>query len=111
MKYCFKKNDFLELNSLPDKAAVIGSDRTLSWFNFYSEVKLLAKFLEKHQLNRTSGAIIYGHKSADMITAIYACIHLNIPYIPVDEIYPKERLKAILKTSGYNAIINTQLIP
>lgn len=44
--------------------------------------------------------VIYGHQQAEFAAAIYSCLLHNIPYIPVDCIYPQERLKEICQLAS-----------
>ncbi|MFY9082597.1 AMP-binding protein, partial [Aliarcobacter butzleri] len=39
--------------------------------------------------------IIYGHKEVEFIVSMVACMSLGYPYIPIDTIYPKERVDKI----------------
>lgn len=108
MKFCFKNKQFIELQIDADKLAVIGNDRSLTWAEFNTEVNELIDFLKVKNLSDLKDPIIvYGHKSAKMIISIYALMHLKIPYIPVDEIYPLERIQKIVVASNSQLLINT----
>lgn len=107
MKFCFKNKDFVELNILADKLAVIGSDFELTWEQFQQEVNSLCEEFNANNIKPSHPVIIYGHKSANMMVAIYAMMKLEITYIPVDESYPLERINKILKSSKSQFIINT----
>jgi D-alanine--poly(phosphoribitol) ligase subunit 1 len=50
--------------------------------------------------------IVSGHKEADMIAMFYALIQLEIPYIPLDKIYPKERINKIIESSGSQLMVH-----
>jgi D-alanine--poly(phosphoribitol) ligase subunit 1 len=43
---------------------------------------------------------VYGHQQAEFAVALYSCLLHNIPYIPVDCIYPQERLKEICQLAN-----------
>jgi D-alanine--poly(phosphoribitol) ligase subunit 1 len=108
MKFSFEIRDFVDVDFHTEKIAVVGDDYKLTWSEFNSRVCELSGELLKNnidQLNRP--VIIYGHKSAGMIVCIYACIRANIGYVPVDIIYPAERIKKILHQSGAKLILNT----
>lgn len=108
MRFCFDTKEFIEKAHRSDEMAVIGSDFSLTWSEFNSEVEKLKNFLlaENIHLNQ-SPVILYGHKSANMIVAIYACMSAEIAYIPVDEIYPIDRILKVKEIADVQWILNT----
>ena len=107
MKFCFESRQFIDVNTDCNKFAVIGENIGLNWSEFKSSVEHLSHFLRSEcELIHELPVIIYGHKNAEMVAAMYACIHANIPYIPIDEVYPKNRLERIAEISGAQCIIN-----
>jgi len=65
-------------------------------------------------LNISKGCpiIIYGHKEALFPVAILSCIHSSTTYIPIDKIYPIERIKKIIEITGAQVIIQcSETIP
>jgi D-alanine--poly(phosphoribitol) ligase subunit 1 len=108
MKFSFDLKDFVEKESGADKMAVIGSDYSLSWLEFSQKVDALCDDFKHHDLTELKHpVIVYGHKSAHMLVAMYALIKLRITYIPIDVIYPTERLQKVLQISKSQLIINT----
>jgi D-alanine--poly(phosphoribitol) ligase subunit 1 len=108
MKFCFEKKTFIEQSIQADKLAVVGSDRSISWQEFETEVnELCEQFSSNGISNLKYPVIIYGHKKANMLVAIYALIKLKITYIPIDVIYPKDRIQKIITASGCQLILNT----
>ena len=107
MKFCFDTLQFIDLNKDNDKPAVIGENHSLSWTEFQSKVNDLAHSLTKEiGIEKGLPVIIYGHKNAEMISAIYACMQSGITYIPIDEVYPKDRIERIAAISGAQLLIN-----
>jgi D-alanine--poly(phosphoribitol) ligase subunit 1 len=107
MKFCFQTKQFTEIDTDKFKPALIDATRTLSWFEFYEEVDLLIDFFKKNDLLKTTKPVlIYGHKQAEMLVAMYACISMKLTYIPIDLIYPKERIEKICSISDVEIIIN-----
>ena len=108
MRFCFEKRDFIECSISPEKLAVVGDDFELSWLEFSEKVDLLcAEFTERNMDQLQYPVIIYGHKSAYMMVAMYAMIKLKITYIPIDLIYPRNRIERIIDVSQCQVIINT----
>jgi len=107
MKFSFEKKAFIEFAIDADKKALIGAERDLSWREFEHEVSRLSQFLLKENLSTVDRpVIIYGHKELEMVIAIYTCIANNIPYIPIDEVYPIERVQKIAEVAEVKLIIN-----
>ncbi|MFY9082579.1 AMP-binding protein, partial [Aliarcobacter butzleri] len=50
--------------------------------------------------------IIYGHKEVEFIVSMVACMSLGYPYIPIDTIYPKERVDKIFGIVKSSIIID-----
>ena len=106
MKFDLNKLKFVEENINPQKLAIIASDTNLTWKDLKVQVEEKKKQLINLKLKKNNPVIIYGHKQANFLVYITACISLQIPYIPVDTIYPQERINEIAKLSGAAAIIN-----
>ena len=108
MRFCFDSKEFIEIDHRPDVLAVIGSDFQLTWLEFEKAVGDFSEVLiNQHVSLDDSPVLLYGHKSANMLVAIYACMSLEIPYIPIDEIYPKDRIEKVKEIAKVNWIINT----
>ena len=112
MKFCFEKKEFVDLEINPNKLAVIGDDFELTWAEFKTQVDALCSYLKQKGLeNLDSPVILYGHKSANMMVVAYAMMQLKIPYIPIDLIYPEERVLKIIATAKAQVILNTTSTP
>ena len=108
MKFCFDTKTFIECDLEPQKLAVVGVDESLTWNQFMQRVNTLEKDFKAKGLDKTgSPVMVYGHKSAQMLVAFYAMMKLEIPYIPLDKFYPKERLQKIAEISASEVVINT----
>lgn len=108
MKFCFEQKTFIEESVNASKPAVIGEDFELTWSEFASKVNDLCRYFEESKFGRLKyPVIIYGHKSANMLVAMYAMMKLEIPYIPVDVIYPFERITKIAEIAQSDVVINT----
>jgi D-alanine--poly(phosphoribitol) ligase subunit 1 len=106
MKYNFYKNSFEETGKNKDKIVISGSDKDITWEQLKLKVQQLKEILKKIKVPQGHPVIIYGHKEHFFTVAILTLINSNIPYIPVDKIYPFERLKKIADITGSQIIIN-----
>jgi D-alanine--poly(phosphoribitol) ligase subunit 1 len=107
MRFDFKQLKFVECEKDFDKLAICASDKDLTWLEFYNEVEVVKNQLLQYQLPKGHPVVIYGHKEAHFIVSLVACMSLGLPYIPVDTIYPKERLNKIIQILDSSVLINT----
>lgn len=96
MRFDLQLLDFVECEKDSEKIAISASDKDLTWNEFKSEVEKLKLELLQYNLPKGHPVVIYGHKEAKFIVTMTACMSLGLPYIPVDTIYPKERLQKIV---------------
>lgn len=84
----------------PQQLAISGSDEAITWQQLSVAVTDWAKRYQ--QCNQPAGTpvVLYGHQQAEFAVALYSCLLHNIPYIPVDCIYPQERLKEICQLAN-----------
>lgn len=107
MKFCFTEKDFIQKEISADQLAVIGEEKDLTWRQLEEEVAAFCEFFKTKNWNTLQfPVILYGHKEVEMIVAVYALMKMEIPYIPADIVYPKERIASIRKISQSNLIIN-----
>ncbi len=109
MKYNFHQKKFCELEINPGKIAIAGSDCDLNWSELQKKTLELAEKFIALQIPQGHPVMIYGHKEAFFPLAMLACIHAGIPYIPMDKIYPIDRLKRIAEITGSQILINCTL--
>ena len=107
MRFDLQLLDFVECQKDSEKLAISASDKDLTWNEFKSEVEKLKTELAQYNLPKGHPVIIYGHKEANFIVSMTACMSLGLPYIPVDTIYPKERLNKIANIVNSAIVINT----
>ena len=82
------------------KAAVIHGDCQLSFQELWQRSEALSVFLEaeyqKRHLPKTTPVVIYGAKQSDILAVMHAALKIGVPYVPVDTLYPVERLLHII---------------
>ncbi|ADO47045.1 AMP-binding protein [[Enterobacter] lignolyticus] len=84
----------------PHQPAVSGSDTSLTWQQLSAAVTYWAQRYQHCRQPAGIPVVLYGHQQAEFAVAIYSCLLHNIPYIPVDCIYPQERLKEICQLAN-----------
>ncbi|RJT21348.1 AMP-binding protein [Buttiauxella izardii] len=80
--------------------AISGSDNNLTWQQLSSAVVDWNIRFSALDIAPNVPVVLYGHQQAEFASAIYSCLLHNIPYIPVDNIYPAERLKEICELAS-----------
>lgn len=108
MKFSIEENKFVEQDVDPDLLAVSGEDKNLSWKELEATAALFERKLRSLGLKSGQAVGILGHKQGDYLAAICACIKLGCPYIPMDDIYPKERISKILYIADVFCQINLE---
>lgn len=84
----------------PQQLAISGSDEAITWQQLSVAVTDWAQHYQRCQQPAGTPVVLYGHQQAGFAVAIYSCLLHNIPYIPVDCIYPSERLKEICQLAS-----------
>lgn len=92
----------------PQQLAITGSDEALSWLQLSSAVADWAQRYRRCQPGDGTPVVLYGHQQAEFAVAIYSCLLHNIPYIPVDCIYPQERLREICHLASAHTTMTWQ---
>lgn len=107
MKYCFETKDFIEKTIAGEQLAIIDNQREITWLDFENEVNEVCDLFKKKGWDKLEKPVIlYGHKQAEMIIMVYALMKLKIAYIPIDTIFPTERIVAIQKIVGVDFVVN-----
>ena len=107
MRFDLELLDFVDCDKDLNRLALSASDRDLTWGEFKNEVDAFKSEILKYNLPKGHPVVIYGHKEAKFLVSIVACMSLGLPYIPVDTIYPKERLHKIISIVNSALLINT----
>ena len=107
MRFDLELLDFVDCDKDLNRLALSASDRDLTWGEFKNEVDTFKSEISKYNLPKGHPVVIYGHKEAKFLVSIVACMSLGLPYIPVDTIYPKERLHKIKSIVNSALLVNT----
>ncbi len=106
MRYDFLAKKFTDKNNQIDKLAVAGSDGDITWGELEILVEKIAAQLKKINVPQGHPVIIYGHKEYFFPAAMLACIHSSIPYVPIDKMYPLERINKIIAVTESQVLID-----
>jgi D-alanine--poly(phosphoribitol) ligase subunit 1 len=106
MKYDFHHKQFTETDTTPAKLAIAGSELDIDWNSLQIKVEKLSISFKNIGIPEGHPVIIFGHKEHLFPVVILACIHSGTPYIPIDKIYPVDRIKKIIEKTGSQILIN-----
>lgn len=106
MRFDIVSGTFEDIDREPGKLAVIGSDRALAWNELRTEVGEWTSRLGSLELPAGHPVLVHGHKRAEMVAAMLACIALDLPYVPLDMVVPLERIERIRTLTGSQVLLN-----
>jgi D-alanine--poly(phosphoribitol) ligase subunit 1 len=106
MKYNFHTKNFDCVDENATQIAIAASDADITWLILKNKVEEFAASLTRLNIPSGHPVIIYGHKELLFPVSILACIHAGITYVPVDIVYPIERIKKIQQITGSQICIN-----
>lgn len=106
MRYDFTIKQFVETDKFANKLAIVGSDMEIDWLTLQTKVEQLTTIFKELKIPAGHPVIIYGHKEAAFPLTILACMHSAVTYIPIDKIYPVERIRKIMNMTGAQIMIN-----
>jgi amino acid adenylation domain-containing protein len=94
-----------QVDRSPDAPALISGHTTLS----YRELDVLSTRLARHLRARGAGPGrilgIYCERSYRPIVAILACLKSGAAYVPIDPVYPRDRIEYIVGEAGIELIV------
>ncbi|AMG37309.1 D-alanine--poly(phosphoribitol) ligase [Achromobacter xylosoxidans] len=97
MRFDLKTFQFVDSARAPDALAVVGADRSLTWAQLRDEATAWADEARAHGAAPDVPVAIYGHKEASFFVAMVGALLVGAPFVPVDTIYPPERLRRIVE--------------
>lgn len=104
MKFDFFKREF-QGTSGGDKLAVIGRGRSFTWSELQVAVSALVQELRNLKIPAGHPVVIRGEKEAEFIVSILACMICELPYVPLDRVFPSERVSKIQGILGSRVLL------
>ena len=100
MRFDLSTSRFVDTDVRADAWAVIGADRALRWHELAEQAHAWAGQAREHGFAADVPVIVRGHKEAGFFVAMVGALLLGAPFVPVDTIYPDERMRRIASTLG-----------
>ncbi|OZI77482.1 D-alanine--poly(phosphoribitol) ligase [Bordetella genomosp. 12] len=104
MRFDLNTFEFVASARAPQALAVSGSDGDLSWEQL---AQAAADWVERARAQGIAAdvpVVVYGHKQTAFFVAMVGALMLGAPFVPVDTIYPTERLRRIVEIVGAGAV-------
>ncbi|NEW05816.1 amino acid adenylation domain-containing protein [Paenibacillus sp. SYP-B3998] len=98
-----------QVNLQPDRTALVGYDRTLSYSELDQISQHIAHLLVELGVFREKLIGVYLPRSLEFITAILGVVKAGCAYVPIDPDYPMERVAEILRDAALDTVITSRL--
>lgn len=108
MRFDLQLREFTDHGVGDSRPAVLSESALLSWRDFEAKVAAWVQAATAAGAQCDVPIMIHGHKEADFLVAIAGCLALRAPFVPVDTIYPQERVARILRLSGANLVFSAE---
>lgn len=108
MRFDLTAGRFADTETRADAWAVIGADRALRWHELAAEAQAWAGRAREQGFAADVPVIVRGHKEAAFFVAMAGALLLGAPFVPVDTIYPDERMRRIATTLGAQTYFDAQ---
>ncbi|CAJ50597.1 D-alanine--poly(phosphoribitol) ligase [Bordetella avium] len=108
MRFDLNTFEFVPTARAPQALAVVGADRTLSWEALAEAAAVWVERARAQGITADVPVVIYGHKQAGFFVAMVGALMLGAPFVPVDTIYPAERLRRIVEIVGAGAVYDAE---
>lgn len=86
-------------------------ERTMTYQELNQKVNALAFMLKQKGITNNSVVGLMFYRSFEMIISQLAVLKLGAAYLPIDPVYPKERIEYMLQDSGCHFILKSSSIP
>lgn len=94
-----------QVNTNPDKTALIDPETTLSFDQLNKKANQVAHFLLSKAMQHPSLIAICVERSIDMVISLLAILKTGSAYLPLDPAYPVERLSFMLQDADAKVLI------
>ena len=98
-----------QCQEVPDRIVFANSaQESLTYGELRAKSNALACWLaDARNVDAGVPVILYGHKSPNMLVSIFACVKAGHAYVPVDTVYPADRVANIIEQVGRTLVIDT----
>ena len=95
-----------QVEKTPDNIAVVFEDQKLTYKELNERANQLSNYLLTCNLLNQKNIGIFAHRSLDTIVGILAILKIGATFVPIDPLYPKERIDYMITTSQLEFILD-----
>ncbi|REK74754.1 non-ribosomal peptide synthetase [Paenibacillus paeoniae] len=93
----------------PDKLAVIFEGKSVTYRQLDEESNRIAAFFDERKGEPGEGPVgLWLEGSVHVLAAMLGCLKAGVPYIPIDPLFPEERVASIIEDSGMELMISSK---
>ena len=92
---------------LPHKTALVFENHSFTYLGFNAAANQLAHYLRQTGVRPGCLVGVCLERSADLVIAIFAILKAGAAYVPLDPLYPRERLGLMVADSQMSHLITT----
>ncbi|AIT26646.1 D-alanine--poly(phosphoribitol) ligase [Bordetella holmesii] len=104
MRFDLSTFEFVASERDPQALAVVGADGQLSWAELEQAAAAWVERARARNITADVPVVVYGHKQTGFFVAMVGALMLGAPFVPVDTIYPAERLRRIVEIVGAGTV-------
>jgi D-alanine--poly(phosphoribitol) ligase subunit 1 len=108
MRFDLNTFEFVPSARAPQALAVAGADGALSWQALAEAAAAWAALAREQGITADVPVVVYGHKETGFFVAMVGALMLGAPFVPVDTIYPVERLRRIVEIVRAGAVYDAR---
>jgi amino acid adenylation domain-containing protein len=94
----------------PEKIAVLYKDENLTYMELEKRASRLASFLNRTGVRRGSLVGIFIERSLDMLVGLLGVLKAGGTYVPIDPIYPSERILHMIEDADIQMVLTQEKI-
>ncbi|WP_372366351.1 amino acid adenylation domain-containing protein [Candidatus Uabimicrobium sp. HlEnr_7] len=96
------------VHEFPQNIAVKFAGKALTYQQLNHKANRLAHYLETQNIDKGELVGVFVERSIEMITAFLAILKIGAVYVPLDPVYPLERLKYIVDETKLSVILSSK---
>ncbi|MGE5431355.1 MAG: amino acid adenylation domain-containing protein [Syntrophomonadaceae bacterium] len=100
----------LQAEKTPDMVAVVSEKESATYFEMNRKANMLARYLKKKGAGPDIVVGMLLGRNPYLVTSILAIMKSGAGYLPLDPVYPKDRIEYILKDAGVRLLISEEAL-
>ncbi|MGN4848975.1 amino acid adenylation domain-containing protein [Bacillus cereus group sp. MYBK134-1] len=92
----------------PQAVAVVCEEDQLTYHELNGKVEKVARYLKHKGIGKEKSVGIYMNRTVDLLVSMLAVLKSGAAYVPLDPIYPAERIEWMIQDAGLSLILTEQ---